>query len=40
MRFEFVEDLEKPDRPGRSAALRASLTGLPLGDTLFVAAAA
>ena len=40
MRFEFVEDLEKPDRPGRSAALQVSLAGLPVGDPLFVAAAA
>lgn len=42
MRFEFVEDLEKPDRPGRHAASASAVTpsGLVLGDPLFPAAAA
>lgn len=40
MRFEFVEDLEKPDRPGRAHAASAGPAGLPLGDPLFPAAAA
>jgi hypothetical protein len=39
VRFEFVEDLEKPDRPGRAHAA-ATPAGLPLGDPLFPAAAA
>lgn len=39
MRFEFVEDLEKPDRPGRHAAALTP-SGLVLGDPLFPAAAA
>lgn len=40
VRFEWVEDLAKPDRPGRDASLATTMTGLPLGDPLYPASAA